>query len=113
MTVLHTIRSEIRGGGQVGSGAWVAQIVGSHPQFRLERKFVRKERHTSGSGRSGHILFYLEQPGVYELRSVGTNDLSIAYQARRGGGENIFIELTSEGEVNELPKTEVLERFPQ
>jgi hypothetical protein len=112
MAIIHTIRSEIRGGGSVGAGAWVARITGSCPKFRLNREFVRKERHTSGSGRSGHITFEIELPGIYELRGVGTNDESIARQARHGGGENRFIEITEDGEVIYLSRSAVLDRFP-
>jgi len=112
MAIIHRIRSEIRGGGQVGASAWVARITGSCPRFRLNREFVRKERHASGSGRSGHIDFEIELPGVYELRGVGTNESSISRQARHGGGENTFIEITPDGEVIELSRAAVLERFP-
>lgn len=69
-TNLHTITSHVRGGGYGGS-AWVAKITGPHPDYHLERRFVRSDREgLSRSGRSGQIRFPLTEPGYYEYRNV-------------------------------------------
>jgi hypothetical protein len=112
MTKLHTITSHVRGGGAVGSAAWVAKITGRDEKFGLARKFVRKQDNRSGSGRSGCLHFVIEEPGFYEYRGVGTDESSIASQRRtRAGGSEGFIRVTETGEVEEVTKDAVIAAF--
>jgi hypothetical protein len=99
MTLL-TINSHIRGGGAVGAGAWAARITGAgKSKWPLERDFCRKDRSgTSGSGRSGWIALYLDEPGIYELRGIGNfQGGSVASQERDGGGWSGFIKVDADG----------------
>jgi hypothetical protein len=112
MTTLHTITSHVRGGGAVGSAAWVAKITGRDEKFGLARKFVRKQDHRSGSGRSGCLHFVIQEPGFYEYRGVGTDESSIASQRRtRAGGAEGFIRVTETGEVEDVTKDDVVAAF--
>lgn len=66
-TVLHKMRSEIRGGG-CGRRAWVAKILGPDDTYGLERVFIEREANVSRSGKSGSLHWELTEPGLYEYR---------------------------------------------
>lgn len=111
--VLHTITSEIRGGGAVGARAWVAEVVGVGGRFGLLRRFLREtDDERSGSGRSGHVAWAITTPGIYEYRGVGTHDRSIAQLSRRRDrGESGFVQVHADGRTEDLGLDEVKAYF--
>lgn len=97
--VLHRIEGAIRGGGSGGS-AWVAEIVGTHPTFKLERAFVEVKGNVSRSGRSGNLYWDIKQAGVYELRGV-------QYESDRatiGRLDSGFIRVAADGTTTRITK---------
>ena len=51
-----------------GGKEWVAEIVGRHPKFNFERKFLSPvARNWSSSGKTGTTSFLLEEGKVYEV----------------------------------------------
>ena len=51
-----------------GGKEWVAEIIGTHPKFNFERRFLNPvERNWSGSGKTGSTTFLLEEDKVYEF----------------------------------------------
>jgi hypothetical protein len=105
----NSIVSEVRGGGIVGTGAWVARLTGIDEEVDFARDFIRGERRLSGSGRSGRISFELGEPGIYEYRKVGSDGFSIGYQKHSGGIAGYF-EYHADGTVEDLDKREARRR---
>lgn len=51
-----------------GGKEWVAEIVGRHPRFNFERKFLNPvARNWSSSGKTGTTSFLLQEGKVYEV----------------------------------------------
>lgn len=51
-----------------GGKEWVAEIVGRHPRFNFERKFLNPvARNWSSSGKTGTTSFLLQGGKVYEV----------------------------------------------
>ena len=51
-----------------GGKEWVAEIVGRHPKWNFERKFLKPvARNWSSSGKTGTTSFLLEEGKVYEV----------------------------------------------
>jgi hypothetical protein len=51
-----------------GGKEWVAEIVGRHPKFKFDRKFINAtQRNWSSSGKTGRTVFTLEEGKVYEV----------------------------------------------
>ncbi|MGG3821113.1 hypothetical protein ABEU79_04885 [Geobacillus thermodenitrificans] len=51
-----------------GGKEWVAEIVGHHPKFKFERKFITPiARNWSSSGKTGTTSFLLEEGKIYEV----------------------------------------------
>lgn len=51
-----------------GGKEWVAEIVGRHPRFNFERKFLNPAaRNWSSSGKMGTTSFLLQEGKVYEV----------------------------------------------
>lgn len=105
--LLHTFRSDVRGGGIVGARAWVARITGPDPKYGFQRVFVHKEPRLSGSGRSGHIEFEIYEPGLYEFRGIGSSAASIASQSHTGGLSG-FIIVHADGVVESVDRATAL-----
>jgi hypothetical protein len=100
---MHEIRSTVRGGGQVGLGAYVARVEGTHSRYHLMRAFVGSDKHLSRSHRSGTLDFAIHRPGLYETQRIGTHAQSIATQARTGGGsERAYLRVTNTGKVRDV-----------
>mgnify|MGYP005856343083 CR=1 FL=1 len=98
----HVVVMRVRGGG-LGTGAWIAQIIGSHPQYRFERKFIRSKDDLSRSGRSGMRYWYLpEEGGVFEYR-----DLCVSSRDTESG----FFQV-ADGLVRLLEREDVERMFP-
>jgi len=95
----YTITSNIRGGG-TGSAAWVAKITGPHPKFKLDRAFVKGERDTSRSGRSGTVSWHLTEPGIYEYRGVQP----AAGEGSIGQLKSGFVEIDADGKAVEVTR---------
>jgi hypothetical protein len=51
-----------------GGKEWIAEIVGRHPRFNFERRFLNPiARDWSSSGKTGTTTFLLEEGKVYEV----------------------------------------------
>src|SRR5690606_33878242 len=51
-----------------GGKEWVAEIVGRHPRFNFERRFLNPAaRNWSSSGKTGTTSFLLQAGNVYEV----------------------------------------------
>lgn len=51
-----------------GGKEWVAEIVGRHPRFNFERRFLNPAaRNWSSSGKTGTTSFLLQEGKVYEV----------------------------------------------
>ena len=52
---------------------WVAEIIGRHPHFKLDRKFLRANRDYSRANSKGsrgvYLWYILESDHLYEVRS--------------------------------------------
>jgi hypothetical protein len=101
---ITTFDSQIRGGGVVGSQAYVARIEGTHTRYNLARSFLSGDgRHVSRSGRSGVRSFAVHAPGLYEIERLGTHGESIARQSRAGGGiPRHYVRVTNTGAVRDV-----------
>jgi hypothetical protein len=99
---LHIITSTVRGGG-VGGRAWVAKLTGHDEKWGFVREFVRKQSHTSKSGRSGSIDFPITEPGIYEFRDVqpARGDATI------GDLASGFLRVEADGTIAEIDKDAV------
>lgn len=94
--------SNIRSGGHGNYGAWIARITGVGGEFGFDREFVVKEKDSiSGSGKSGHIGFVIDEAGVYEYRNCGTS--------KRNGRAEVsgFIMVGFGGTAKEITKDRV------
>lgn len=51
-----------------GGKEWIAEIVGRHPRFNFERRFLNPiARNWSSSGKTGKTTFLLQEGKVYEV----------------------------------------------
>lgn len=83
---------------------WVAEIVGLHPRYRFERRFLGHKtdyRQTSGTRNRGVWFWWtLESGHVYE----------VSYRTSWGSGyQRRFITVTEHGEITDLNEKEVRE----
>ena len=73
-----------------GGKEWVAEIVGRHPRFNFDRKFLRPvARNWSSSGKTGTTTFLLEEGKVYEVNEPWKGRYFIAIE----NGEVIDIDV--------------------
>lgn len=97
------IASNIRGGGTGNYGAWVAKITGTGGQYGLEREFVKKDTSgVSGSGRSGYIGFHVDEPGVYEYRKLGSDQVNSKTEVSG------FLHVQPDGHIHDISKDEAI-----
>ena len=90
----------------IGSGfsnPWVAQIVGTDPQFRLSRRFLQpstdyKESNSAGS-RGIHFFYVLESGNLYEAKE----------QVSWKKWGRYFCAVTESGDIHYLTDDEVQE----
>ncbi|EGL83747.1 hypothetical protein CathTA2_0714 [Caldalkalibacillus thermarum TA2.A1] len=62
-SVVYDVRHQPSGGRE-----WVAEIVGRHPKYKLDRKFETPvERRWSSSGKTGRTYFELQEGRIYEI----------------------------------------------
>ena len=62
-SVVYSVRHQPSGGRE-----WVAEIVGRHPKYKLDRKFETPvERRWSSSGKTGQTYFELQEGRIYEV----------------------------------------------
>jgi len=96
------IRSHVRGGGY-GRSAWVAKINGLCEQWGFEREFLDYEDGTSGSGKSGVLIWEITEPGIYQIAKLqkpkGEAAIGRLYDA--------FVLINEDGEMRELTKKQV------
>jgi hypothetical protein len=50
---------------------WVAEVVGPHPKYKMERKFLRPQKDYSQSNATGsrgvRLVYVLREGGIYEI----------------------------------------------
>lgn len=50
-----------------GGKTWIAKIIGKHPKYGFDRKFINKSHYDySSSGKTGTDYFSLSEDGYYE-----------------------------------------------
>ncbi len=80
---------------------WVAEILGTHPKYRYERRFLRGKKDYSRAnsvGSRGIFLWYtLESGRVYQVQEQTSWRRTRRY----------FIRVTDEGEIEEIKGDEV------
>lgn len=55
--------------------SYVARITGKHPKYKLDRQFLKADKHErSYSGKTGYDFFYISENGVYEKVSNGNRE---------------------------------------
>lgn len=85
--------TRVRGGG-LGGDAWLAQITGTDPKWRVARDFCKKNTdELSGSGKSGVITFEVPGPGLYQYKGFCVSSTKV-----RSG----YVEITDDGQVREV-----------
>lgn len=103
-SVIHIIKGAIRGGGH-GSAAKCARLVGLHPVYHFDRRWVENSGSRSKSGRSGVVRFEITEPGIYEYRALQPE----ASEGTIGDLQSGIIRVDADGSVHPLSKAEALE----
>jgi hypothetical protein len=54
-----------------GGKSWIAKIIGRHPKYILDRKFINGSRQDmSSSGKTGSLVFNITEDGYYEVNEA-------------------------------------------
>ena len=85
--------TRVRGGG-LGAGAWLAQITGTDPKWRVARDFcARNEDGVSASRKSGVITWEVPGPGLYQYKGF-----CVSSTRERSG----YVLITDDGQVRQV-----------
>ncbi|HVX15922.1 MAG TPA: hypothetical protein VHC22_32360 [Pirellulales bacterium] len=82
--------------------SWLAEIVGTHPRYRLERRFIKSQKHQSRSTHDGTQIFAPLYSGkVYQYAAIAENGSS-GYQYQKGNHLSGYFIISAAGEMDEI-----------
>lgn len=90
--------------GTMPASSWVAEIIGLHPKYKLERKFLKCNKDYSQSNSKGSrgifAEYVLESGKVYDVKEQSTWKNSKRY----------YCTVCDDGEIKKMTEEEVIEQ---
>lgn len=88
--------------------SWLAEIIGTHPRYGLDRQFIRSKKYQVGSTRDGTQTFGpLYVGSVYQYRAIAENNSS-GYQYLKGNHLSGYFDIFR-GKMRSLSAEDVAE----